>query len=496
MSQQQSSAQPPELSQHFRRLPEACYREAAASSSPAPNRIAANGSLADELGLSSQWLLSDDALDRFAGRKPFPSPPVAFAYAGHQFGQFNPQLGDGRALLLGETRRSDGQLVELQLKGSGRTDFSRGGDGKSPIGPVLREYILCEAMHALGVPTTRALYALGTGETVYRDQPLPGAILCRSGQSFIRVGSMQYFAARGDTESLRALVDATLQRCFPAPRAAASDEENSPALTLLDHVIDAQALLIAKWQGLGFIHGVMNTDNMLLSGETIDYGPCAFMEAYDPATVFSSIDHQGRYAYGNQPGIAHWNLAQLAQALIPLIDDDSDTALSLAQDSVNRFPQRFLDAYHALFAAKLGLSQCRDEADEKLISDFLECLKAEGKDFTNSFRGLAGALESDSADNKSSQFDLWLQRWRQRCSEENDGSGAVRARILSSNPAVIPRNHLVQAAIDEAEQDGQLSFFNELLHVCTRPYDSDELDRKWTQAASPQQQVRQTFCGT
>ena len=450
------------------------------------------------MGLSSEWLLSEDALERFSGRKPFSAPPVAFAYAGHQFGQFNPQLGDGRALLLGEWQAADGRVFEWQLKGSGRTDFSRGGDGKSPIGPVLREYILCEAMHALGVPTTRALYALGTGETVYRDKPLDGAILCRTGQSFIRIGSLQYFAARGDTESLKALVQVTLARSFPDQVADKEDSKppTSPALTLLNCVIDAQATLIAKWQSLGFIHGVMNTDNMLLCGETIDYGPCAFMEAYDPATVFSSIDHQGRYAYGNQPGIAHWNLAQLAQALIPVIDDNSDAALAMAQDSVNRFPQRFLDAYHQQFAAKLGFTECRDEADEQLIGDFLELLKTQGLDFTNSFRHLADQLTNPDTTEDSSDMNAWLQRWRQRCQTESNDVDDIRSRLLANNPAVIPRNHLVQAAIEEAETEGRFTTFHALLAVCIQPYDSAELDPHWTQPATPELQVRQTFCGT
>lgn len=499
MIDSESNPQLPTLTQFFRRLPETCYREASADPAPAPYRISANESLAIEMGLSTEWLFGETALDLFSGRKRLAEAPVAFTYAGHQFGQFNPQLGDGRALLLGERTSSDGRVYEWQLKGSGRTDFSRGGDGKSPIGPVLREYILCEAMHALGVPTTRALYALGTGETVYRDQALDGAVLCRTGQSFIRIGSLQYFAARGDNETLKALVDASLERSFPldSDATAAPDKENqSPALRLLDRVIAAQASLIAKWQGLGFIHGVMNTDNMLLCGETIDYGPCAFMETYDPATVFSSIDHQGRYAYGNQPGIAHWNLAQLAQALIPLIDEDSDTALSLAQASVNRFPQQFLDSYHDEFARKLGLAHCRGEADQQLIADFLDLLKTHRMDFTNSFRALTMQLRPPKAVSDDERMAAWLERWRQRCKAEADGIETLQARIRTSNAAVIPRNHLVQAAIEEAERDKRFSQFEELLAVCTQPYNDDEIDDKWTRPATAEQQVRQTFCGT
>lgn len=497
MSDIESDANPPVLTQLFRSLPEASFREAAPDPAPAPYRIAANQALAAEMGLPEDWLMSDDALDRFSGRKAFDKAPVAFAYAGHQFGQFNPQLGDGRALLLGEWVSPAQQVYEWQLKGSGRTDFSRGGDGKSPIGPVLREYILCEAMHALGVPTTRALYALGTGETVYRERALDGAVLCRVGQSFIRIGSMQFFAARGDHETLMALVTATQARSFPESTDdnGAHAEQARPALRLLNAVIDVQAKLIAKWQALGFIHGVMNTDNMLLCGETIDYGPCAFMEAYDPATVFSSIDHQGRYAYGNQPGIAHWNLAQLAQALIPLIDEDSETAVALAQESVNRFPQLFLDAYHEQFAHKLGLACCRDESDQKLIADYLDLLKAEGLDFTNSFRSLASLLDAADDSESSAEMFAWRQRWQQRCLEEQEALETIKQRMNASNPAFIPRNHLVQAAIEEAETEKQFSLFEALLSASKNPYASNH-ESKLTRPATPEQQVRQTFCGT
>jgi uncharacterized protein YdiU (UPF0061 family) len=463
----------------------------------APRLIHSNAALAVQLGIDPQWLSTDYALLALAGNTvPDGATPVAAAYAGHQFGHFNPQLGDGRAILLGEVVDARGHRYDIQLKGSGQTPWSRGGDGRSPLGPVLREYIVSEAMAALGVPTTRALAAVSTGEQVMRNGFEPGAILTRVASSHLRVGTMQYFAAREDRQSLATLVDYVLKRHYPNR----GDAEN-PALALLEAVTEAQAALIARWQLLGFVHGVMNTDNMLLCGETVDYGPCAFMEAFHPETLFSSIDHQGRYAYCNQPGIAQWNLARLAEALLPLIHDDTDTAVTRAKAALQSFPQRFEAAYDAGLADKLGLSEM-DAPDKALADQLFDALQEDKADFTLAFRFLAEQLDPASSGagaaalfTPGQKFLEWLPRWMQRQDKDAESSGSRQQRMFAANPAFIPRNHLIQRAIEDGE-GGDLALFKRLVSRLAQPGHYAEDDRELALPATPEEQVLRTFCGT
>ena len=463
-----------------------------------PGLIRINNELAAELQVDADWLASDEGVALLAGNAiPEEAAPVATAYAGHQFGHFNPQLGDGRAVLLGEIVDRQGRRRDLQLKGSGRTPWSRGGDGRSPLGPVLREYLVSEAMHAMAVPSSRALGAVTSGEQVVREGYEPGAVFARVASSHLRIGTCEYFAARQDLDALRRLVDYTLQRHYP-DRAASEN----PALELLDAVSESIAALIARWQLLGFVHGVMNTDNMLLCGETIDYGPCAFMESYDPATVFSSIDTQGRYAYGNQPGIAHWNLARLAEALLPLIDGDSERAVALATPIIQGFAKRFGEAYNAGLADKLGLAALEGEDDEQLVQPLLAALKADGADFTLAFRFLADEAHPGGSGSGAGQLLKpgsalleWLPRWMQRLQREAGGSEARQQRMYAANPAFIPRNHLVQRAITDGD-GGDFQFFHRLLERVTRPRVYDTADAELALPATPQERVYRTFCGT
>lgn len=483
----------------YARLPGACYRRLEPVPVAAPEPIRVNRELAASLGLDADWLASPEGTRALAGNAPLPgAEPLAAAYAGHQFGSFNPQLGDGRALLLGEILTPDGKRFDLQLKGSGPTPWSRGGDGRSPLGPVLREYILSEAMAALGVPTTRALAAVSTGEPVYREQALPGAILARVASSHIRIGTLEYFYARRDSDTLRALVEYTLARHYPDQR-----DSDNPALTLLENVLVRQAALVARWQLLGFIHGVMNTDNMLLCGETIDYGPCAFMEAFHPATVFSSIDHQGRYAWGNQPGIAHWNLACLAQALLPVIDDDPERAAALAQAAVDTFGEHFEAAHKAGLRRKLGLGR-EEPGDDSLAGDLQELMRAEGSDFTLTFRRLADLAGPDDGGAHSvaslyplpAAFAEWLTRWQARLAREALAPEERQAAMYRANPVFIPRNHQVEAVIQAATREGDLAPFHRLVECAALPFDYRPEDRDYALPATEEQQVRQTFCGT
>ncbi len=482
----------------YERLPEHFYTRQPPEPVPAPELIRLNRELATALGLNANWLASEAGINMLAGNHvPEGASSIATVYAGHQFGNWNPQLGDGRALLLGEVVGSDGIRYDIQLKGSGRTPYSRGGDGKSPLGPVLREYIVSEAMAALGVPTTRALAAVSSGEQVVRDRLLPGAILTRVAQSHIRIGTVQFFASRGDVDALRALIDHVIDRHYPEAR-----EADNPVRALLDGVIANQARLVARWQLLGFIHGVMNTDNMLLSGETIDYGPCAFMDRYHPGTVFSSIDHGGRYAYGNQPAIAHWNLAALAQALLPLLSDDQEQAVELAQKAVDAFPELFLSAYRAGMADKLGLESVREE-DEALAQGLLTLMEQESLDFTLTFRRLAElAGEHEPATNVSALCPLpeslepWLQRWRQRLASDTRTPEARQAAMLAANPVFIPRNHLVEEAIAAAQNEGDYAPFHALVERLSRPCDYHLDDIRYATPPQPEQVVTQTFCGT
>jgi uncharacterized protein YdiU (UPF0061 family) len=460
-----------------------------------------NVELARNLGLDPDALSSPQGVAILGGNLvAVGSEPLAIAYAGHQFGHFVPQLGDGRANLLGEVLGRDGVRYDIQLKGSGRTPFSRGGDGRAALGPVLREYIVSEAMAALGVPTTRALAAVTTGERVLRETVLPGAVLTRIAASHLRVGTFQYFAAQGDTEGTRMLADYAIARHYPQAALA-----KQPYLALLDGVIARQATLVAQWMLLGFIHGVMNTDNTSISGETIDYGPCAFLEAYDPAKVFSSIDHYGRYAYGNQPTAMHWNLARLAEALLPVLEQEqggAEAALAAAKESLTAFGPQFEAARAAGLQRKLGLATERD-GDAALAVDLLKRMAENRADFTLTFRRLCDAAEGPEGDEgvrglfaDPSSYDSWAAGWRQRL-EEEPISGPQRATAMRlANPAFIPRNHLVQAALDAATERQDFQPFEELLDVVLRPYeDRHGLDR-YTTPARPEECVSQTFCGT
>lgn len=467
---------------------------------PAPSMVCFNQQLAEELGMNADAMEDSRLAAFFCGMLTAEgSEPVAMAYAGHQFGGFSPRLGDGRALLLGEVKDIYGRRRDLHLKGSGRTQFSRGGDGKAVLGPVLREYLMGEAMHALGIPTTRALAAVTTGEDIYRDGIKPGAVLARVASSHIRVGTFEYAAARGDHEGLRELVNYSLKRHYPE---LVSDE--APALALLNAVSRAQAKLVARWMGIGFIHGVMNTDNVTISGETIDYGPCAFMDTYDARTVFSSIDHDGRYAYGNQPGIARWNLARFAEALLPLLAEDETEALAHAQSVLDGFAEVYTNEWLAVFAAKFGLKTVQD-GDLELFMDFLTLLGELRLDFTQAFRALAdsansaapGGIEALATD--SSRLAPWLARWHERLGREQTSEAVsaaqVRTLMLSVNPVYIPRNHLLQGALDSAEA-GDMAAFERLLEVVCRPFEEQEGCEVYGQGAPQDFGPFRTFCGT
>ena len=458
---------------------------------PAPTLVRFNDDLASALGLDPDALTTDEAVRMFAGAASIDgSLPIAQVYAGHQFGNFNPQLGDGRAVLLGEITSPGGVRYDVALKGSGRTPFSRGGDGKAALGPVLREYLMGEAMHALGVPTTRALAAITTGEMVRREGLVPGAVLTRVAASHLRVGTFQFFAARGDGDRLRRLLDYTIARHDPDLAGA-----ENPALALLDAVIGRQTALIARWMNLGFIHGVMNTDNVTISGETIDYGPCAFMDVYDPTTVFSSIDHGGRYAYGNQPTIGLWNMARLAEALLPLIDDDQERAVDLATGALDTYQGRYDEAWLAGMRAKLGLDGVH-HGDRVLAADWLELVQDQRLDLTTAFRRLTEAADGSLAGRVgvTSLFDApvddWFARWSDRL--RPDAGDAMRL----ANPIYIPRNHLVEASL-AAANSGDLNPFDELLEAVTHPFEERPGHEAFASPASGDfTNGYQTFCGT
>jgi uncharacterized protein YdiU (UPF0061 family) len=478
----------------YSKLPGHFYVKQAPVPVTRPALIRVNRPLAELLGIDPAWLESDEGIEVIAGnRVPDGADPIATVYAGHQFGSWNPRLGDGRAILLGEVIGNDGERYDIQLKGSGLTPFSRQGDGRAPLGPVLREYIVSEAMAAFGVPTSRTLAAVTTGDSVYREARLDGGILARVAKSHIRIGTLQFFASVNDIEGLKILVDHVIERHYPD---AASAENPVPAM--FDQVMRRQAALVARWQGVGFIHGVMNTDNMLLSGETIDYGPCAFMDAYDSAAVYSSIDHAGRYAYRNQPAIAHWNLACLAQALLPFFADDEEAAADLAQAALERFPEMYLQEHLAILRAKLGLATM-DEGDEKLAQDFLDLLERSRSDFTLAFRRLGeltvGATEIETLFDFPESFASWLERWRQRCAQETISDTGRHRAMMSVNPAFIPRNHLVEEAISKA-YDGDFTLFHRLNERLSTPFEYDAADAALAVPPEPEQIVRQTFCGT
>ncbi|NLT91467.1 MAG: YdiU family protein [Pseudomonas lactis] len=486
------------LNQMYTDLPERFYAPVTpAPVAAAPRLIALNTRLAQSLGLDAAWLASPEGVAMLAGQvMPAGVTPVALAYAGHQFGQFVPQLGDGRALLLGDVTDASGMVREIQLKGSGRTAFSRRGDGRAALGPVLREYVLSEAMAALGVPTTRALAAVRTGETVYRETALPGAVITRVASSHIRVGTFQFFAARQDHAGLKLLADYAIQRHYP--QAAQAD---APYGALLECIIAAQAALIARWMHLGFIHGVMNTDNMAVSGETLDYGPCAFMEQYDPATVFSFIDEKGRYAYARQPTMALWNLTRLAEAMLPLLAEDEDKAVERAQEALARFEPEFQALYLKGLRAKLGLSTEQAE-DASLIRGLLERMQAHKLDFTQTFRSLShqDAIDPENVPQEGTPLQMlsdWLPTWHQRLAQEPDQNAQTRAKTMQQvNPLYIPRNHLVEEMIVQAITQDDYSAFEALLAVTAHPYDDQPGREHYAQPAQPHQQVRHTFCGT
>jgi serine/tyrosine/threonine adenylyltransferase len=479
-------------------LPAGFFARVAPTPVASPRLIKLNRPLAIHLGLDPDRLDSPEGAEILAGKRlPEGADPIAMAYAGHQFGHFVPQLGDGRAILLGEVIDADGVRRDIQLKGSGPTPYSRRGDGRAALGPVLREYIVSEAMATLGIPTTRSLAAVITGESVMRETLLPGAVLTRVASSHIRVGTFQYFAARGDTEGVRRLADHVIARHYPQ---AASAER--PYHALLDGVIARQAELVARWLLVGFIHGVMNTDNTSVSGETIDYGPCAFMDAYDPATVFSSIDAQGRYAYANQPRIALWNLTRLAECLLPLLADQQDKAIEQAQAALANFGETFNTAYQAGLRAKLGLFTV-DDGDGALAQDLLDAMARNQADFTLTFRRLSEAAADPAGDTAVREqftdpaaYDEWAARWRQRIQHETQDAAARRAAMRSVNPTFIPRNHRVEAVIEAAVNRDDYAPFEELLTVLSRPYDDQPALSGYADPPRHDQRVLQTFCGT
>jgi serine/tyrosine/threonine adenylyltransferase len=479
-------------------LPASFFARVAPTPVASPRLIKLNRPLAIHLGLDPDVLASPEGTEILAGKSiPDGADPIAMAYAGHQFGHFVPQLGDGRAILLGEVIDADGVRRDIQLKGSGPTPFSRRGDGRAALGPVLREYIVSEAMNALGIPTTRSLAAVITGENVMRETPLPGAVLTRVASSHIRVGTFQYFAARGDTEGVRRLADHVIERHYPT---LANSER--PYHALLQAVIARQAELVARWLLVGFIHGVMNTDNSSISGETIDYGPCAFMDHYDPAKVFSSIDEMGRYAYANQPRIALWNLTRLAECLLPLFCDDQEQAIAEAQLALGEFAEVFSTAYQTGLRKKLGLFTAQD-GDPALVQDLLDAMAKNQADFTLTFRRLGDAALDPAGDAEVRQlfadpaaFDEWAQRWRQRTREEPQSSAERQAAMRAVNPAFIPRNHRVEAVIEAAVNRDDFTLFEELLTVLSKPFEDQPAYAAYAAAPEPHQCVLRTFCGT
>ena len=486
------------FSNSYARLPEQFFSRVSPTPVAQPRLLLFNSALAAELGMATTDL-DPDALARiFSGNQlPEGAEPISAIYAGHQFGGFSPQLGDGRAILLGEVIDVNGRRRDIQLKGAGRTPYSRRGDGRAALGPVLREYIVSEAMHALGIPTTRALAAVATGEPVYREERLPGAVLTRVAASHIRVGTFQLFASRGNTEAVRLLAAHVLERHYPDAKDSAR-----PYHALLQEFARRHAQLVARWMSVGFIHGVMNTDNMAVSGETIDYGPCAFLEAYDPATVYSALDEGGRYAYFNQPWAAQWNLARFAETLIPIIDADTKVASELAQAVIDDFPRQFESEWLAAMRAKLGLMTAH-EGDAALIGELLDAMHAGAADFTLTFRRLAHALEGGQVDEgpralfaDASAFDAWATRWHQRLRAE-DRNPLERAQFMRDhNPARIPRNHRVEQAIRAAVDAHDIEPTVALVRALAAPYAEDPSLAPFTQPASAGEQVTRTFCGT
>ena len=482
----------------YARLAEPFFARVLPSAATAPRLVELNRPLARQLRLDPDALTTPDGVAVLAGQRiPAGAEPIATAYAGHQFGSFVPQLGDGRAILLGEIVDRNGRRQDIQLKGSGRTPFSRGGDGRAALGPVLREYLVSEAMAALGIPTTRALSAVLSGEEIVRETLLPGAVLVRVASSHIRVGTFQYFAARGDLESLRKLADHAMARHYPEAKRAAQ-----PYRAFLEGVTARQAKLVARWMHVGFVHGVMNTDNTSVAGETIDYGPCAFLDAYDPATVFSSIDQTGRYAYANQPGIAMWNIARLIECLIPLLSDSHEDAQAQAQAVLDEFPARFHAEHLGGLRRKLGLTEERDD-DLALVQDLLDRMAANEADFTLTFRRLSDAAADAGRDGPvrdlfidPTGYDDWAARWRQRLALEHADGSARRSAMRAVNPAFIPRNHQVEAAITAAVERSYFEPFRTLGMVLAAPFDDQPEFATYEDPPPADQRAYRTFCGT
>ncbi|MEY2753672.1 MAG: hypothetical protein RJB65_30 [Actinomycetota bacterium] len=464
---------------------------------PAPMVLVANASLAAELGIDPTWLASSEGIAAVLGSEAPPHPTVAQAYAGHQFGNYSPRLGDGRALLLGEALTTDGRRVDIHLKGSGRTTFSRGGDGKAAVGPMLREYVIGEALHALGLPTTRALVVIATGETIARDRPLPGAVLARVASSHLRVGSFQYAASSGDTDLVRRLADHAIARHYPQ---CALDPE--PYLAFLEAVSVAQARLVSQWMAIGFIHGVMNTDNMAISGEAIDFGPCAFMEVHDPRAVFSSIDHSGRYAYGQQPGIAQWNLARLAETLLPLLHHDTQEAIRIATEAVENFAGVFRHEYLSRMRAKAGLVDPATPGEEAaaIVNGFLALMTSHRVDHTLGFRSLSGVLRGQSgafealfANNEDVR--AWRDRWLTAVPADPSMRLGIADGMDAVNPVHVPRNHLVEEALAAATA-GDLAPLEALVDILRVPFERLPDDERYLLPAPDGWEGYMTFCGT
>ena len=478
------------LEHTYARLPQLFHAPAQPVPVSRPGWVMWNRTLAESLGLNPDSLAQPAAAAIFAGNAlPTGSEPIAQAYAGHQFGHFT-ALGDGRAILLGEQITPSGERFDIQLKGAGATPFSRRGDGRAALGPMLREYIISEAMHALGIATTRSLAVVTTGDTVYRQQPLAGAVLTRVAASHIRVGTFEWAAARGDKDSLRALADYTLARHDPLLA-----EADNPYAAFLEAVVQRQAALVAQWMHVGFVHGVMNTDNMAVCGETIDYGPCAFLDAYDPATVFSSIDQHGRYAYGNQPHIAQWNLARLAESLLPLLHDDQPLAVQQATDAVGGFRQHFQHHWLKGMRSKLGLGN-EETADAALADDLLGLMHTHRADFTNTFRNLCAEPFADSLLLADPAFRLWHERWRARLGRQTESLDASKRLMLSHNPAFIPRNHKVEESLAAAVNDLDFTVVQRLLDVLAKPYDGRPDRCEYQEPPPPGACPYETFCGT
>lgn len=470
-------------------LPQIFFSKQNPSRVPSPKLAAINYSLIESLGLNSKVFQSDEGIEILAGNKvPEGSIPFAQAYGGHQFGHFT-MLGDGRAVLIGEHITPSGEQVDIQLKGAGRTPYSRGGDGKAALGPMLREYIISEAMNALGIPTTRSLAVVKTGESIIREDYLPGAVLARVASSHIRVGTFQFAANWGTYYDLKELADYTIKRHF-----SDIDDEENKYICLLQEVIKRQASLIAKWQLVGFIHGVMNTDNMTISGETIDYGPCAFMDIYDPETVFSSIDHYGRYAYENQPKIAGWNLARFAETLLPLIHDNQDKAVEIAQEEISNFTHLYKKNWISGMRKKLGLFN-KEEKDESLVEELLNIMHKYRADYTNTFRGLTLDKRDDIEMFKTEEFKKWYELWQERLGRQQESKELVKELMKKSNPAIIPRNHRVEEALDSAIK-GDYSVMDNLLEALSKPYDYSKAQDYYSRLPEVANKTYKTFCGT